>query len=80
MAVMKIDVATITVQDHDSLLVAWRIHGGIGSLVGRFVVRERLTKSQLRRLPKALRKRLEYADDSIAFCERLFLLEDPRRG
>lgn len=69
---------TITVDGFKDLMAAWRMHGGPASLVGRFIVRERLTKSQLRRLPSELRRRVQSPDDSIAFLERMYLLVDPR--
>lgn len=72
--------ATIEVPDHKNLLAAWMLHGpGTGSLVRfRFIVGKPLTASQLRRLPEALKERLQCADDSVAFLERLYGLEDPR--
>jgi hypothetical protein len=46
--------------------------------VGRFIVEKPLTVSQLRRLPKALKERLQCADDSVDELERLNRLEDTR--
>jgi len=69
---------TIEVPDHKNLLAAWRLHGGPGTLVGRFIVGKPLTASQLSRLPEALKARLCSPDDSVDFLERLYGLEDPR--
>jgi len=69
---------TIEVPDHKNLLAAWRLHGGPGTLVGRFIVDKPLTASQLSRLPEALKARLCSPDDSVDFLERLYGLEDPR--
>jgi hypothetical protein len=69
---------TIEVPDHKNLLAAWRLHGGPGSLVARFIVDKPLTASQLSRLPEALKARLHSPDDSVDFLERLYGLEDPR--
>jgi len=70
--------AIIEVPDHKNLLAAWRLHGGPGTLVGRFIVGKPLTASQLSRLPEALKARLYSPDDSVDFLERLYGLEDPR--
>jgi hypothetical protein len=79
MAFMLIEAtSTVTVADHKSLLTAWKIHGGPGSLVGRFIVEKPLTRSQLRRLPMALKEKMACPDDSVSFLERLYGLEDPR--
>jgi hypothetical protein len=80
MAFMCIQMATVTVEDFDSLLTAWKWHGRQpGSIVGRFVIKNPLTKAQLRKLPKKLKRKLENGcDDSITFLEKLYGLEDPR--
>lgn len=79
MTVMRIQRSTaIEVPDHKSLIAAWRLHGGPGSLVARFIVDKPLTASQLSRLPEALKARLHSPDDSVDFLERLYCLEDPR--
>jgi hypothetical protein len=76
---MKIKRLTeIEVADHKNLLVAWRSHGGIDTLVGRFIVRKPLTVSQLSRLPKALKAKLHCPDDALDFLERLAALPDLR--
>jgi hypothetical protein len=49
----------IEVPDHKNLLAAWMLHGGPGTLVGRFIVERPLTASQLRRLPAASRDRFK---------------------
>jgi hypothetical protein len=71
-----IQMATIRVTDYKSLLREWRFRGGPRSIVGLWIV-DRLTRSQLRRLPKALKRRLQVRDD-LAFLERLYNLPDPR--
>ncbi|MFZ0271398.1 MAG: hypothetical protein WB524_20195 [Acidobacteriaceae bacterium] len=73
--------ARIEVPTHKDLLAAWRLYRDpIDSfLVDRFIVRKSLTAAQLRRLPKALRDRVEYAGDAaVAWLEELYELEDPR--
>jgi hypothetical protein len=47
--------ATIETTNHKDLLAAWRLYGGPGSLVGRFIVWKPLTEAQLWRLPADLR-------------------------
>lgn len=60
MAYMKFTPPTIIeVPDHKNLLAAWMLHGGPGTLVGRFIVERPLTASQLRRLPAASRDRFK---------------------
>lgn len=68
----------IEVADHKNLRAAWRSHGGIDTLVGRFIVRKPLTASQLSRLPKALKAKLHCPDDALDFLERLAALPDLR--
>lgn len=61
MTVMQITpLSIITVHDHESLRAAWKMYGGVGSCVGNFVITKKLTASQMRRLSKGLRARLEY--------------------
>jgi hypothetical protein len=48
-------LATIDALNHKSLLEAWRIYGGPGTLVKSFTVEKPLTPAQLRRLPAELR-------------------------
>jgi hypothetical protein len=57
---------------------AWREYGrhGFDSVVGSFIVTKPLTKSQLRRMPKALKNVLRF-DDSVLWLEKLYRLEDP---
>ena len=79
MAYMEITPsAVVEVPDHKDLIAAWKRYGGPGTLVARFIVAKRLTPAQFRSLPAALRAKLEYADDSDDFFERLYGLEDPR--
>jgi hypothetical protein len=70
--------ATIEVPDIHNLRAAWKTYGGPLCLVSRFVVQKPLTQSQLQRLPKALRELVSCPDDSVAWLERLYGLEDPR--
>ncbi len=58
MTLMTISPATIEVPTDKDLLSAWRLYGGPGTLVGRFVVEKPLTDAQLRRLPRDLRERV----------------------
>ena len=51
--------ATVEVLDHKGLLVAWRLYGGLDTLVGSFRSLKPLTASQIRRLPSGLRDRLQ---------------------
>lgn len=67
----------VEVSNYKDLLAAWKLHGQTG-LVGRFAVREPLTPSQLGKLPPGLRPLVELPDESLAFLERLYSLEDPR--
>jgi len=70
---------TIAVADYESLLVAWRMHGGPRDSVAlRFIVAEPLTDSEFRQLPNALKGLIDSPDDSVAFLEWLYSLEDPR--
>lgn len=55
----RVELATMHVKDESGLRTAWKIHGGLGSLVGSFVVDKPLTPAQLRRLPVDLRNKLE---------------------
>jgi hypothetical protein len=74
-----LDPLTIAVADHKSLLVAWRMHGGPRSHVAlRFILAKPLTAGQFQRLPDGLKALIEFPDDSVAFLERLYDLEDPR--
>jgi hypothetical protein len=77
---MRIEPSTtITIHTFESLLAAWKSLGGQRSLVSRIVFTGKpLTASQLRRLPKALREKIEYPDDALDFLERMYCLEDPR--
>jgi hypothetical protein len=50
--------ASIESDNYRGLRVAWKTYGGPLCLVRSFTVREPLTASQLRRLPKGLRARL----------------------
>jgi len=53
---------TIEVQDHQTLLAEWSEWGKCGParmLIGHFIVKQPLTKSQLARMPKRLRALLE---------------------
>jgi hypothetical protein len=69
----------IAVADYRSLLVAWRMHGGPRAAVAlRFIVAKPLTDAQFRRLPSALKALIDSPDDSVAFLEWLYSLEDPR--
>jgi hypothetical protein len=56
---------TVHVQDYKNLRAAWKTYHRHSAQ--RFIVKEALTAKQLKRLPKGLKKRLESADDSIAF-------------
>jgi len=70
---------TIAVADHKSLLVAWRMHGGPRCAAAlRYIVAKPLTDSQFRRLPRELKPLIDSPDDSVAFLEWLYSLEDPR--
>jgi hypothetical protein len=51
-------LAVVEVPDHKNLLAAWRLYGP-ASPVGRFVVKKPLTASQIRRLPRDLRDRIQ---------------------
>jgi hypothetical protein len=74
------EALTIAVADDRSLLVEWRMHGGPRSPVAlRFILAKPLTDAQIRRLPDELIELIEFPDDSVAFIERLYRLED-RRG
>lgn len=70
--------ATVEVPDLESLKAAWKQYGGPFCLVASFIVKKPLTESQFRRLPKALRNMVSYPDDSVAWLERLYRLEDTR--
>jgi hypothetical protein len=73
------ETLTIAVADYKSLLVAWRMQGGPRSPVAlRFILAKPLTDAQFRRLPDELIALTEFPDDSVAFLERLYALEDPR--
>jgi hypothetical protein len=84
MAVLLIKPATITVRDLDSLLVAWREYGQ-GRLMCVFVLTGcPLTKTQLRRLPRELQRRLFHGtavgqQRDIEELERIFRLDDSRQ-
>ena len=70
---------TIPVADYKSLLVAWRMHGRPKRPQAlRFIVAKPLTDSEFRQLPNALKGLIDSPDDSIAFLEWLYNLEDPR--
>lgn len=76
---MKITAGTtIEVPNHKDLLAAWKSYGDLSRLllVERFIVSRPLTASQYRRLPVALKNRLQ--SDDVLFLERLFNLPDPR--
>jgi hypothetical protein len=86
MYVCRIQMATVEVKDYANLREAWRVYGK-SWVVGRYVVADRLTGAQLKRLPKSLRQKLihgktasEYHGEQkgIAELERMFGLEDPR--
>ncbi len=78
--IMRIQRATtITVPDYNSLVFAWRLHGGPGTIAKSFIVEKPLTDAQLRRLPKDLKRMIQSPDDSLDFLERLYRLEDPRK-
>lgn len=70
----RIERATITAYDLESLRCAWRQYGKDPGLVQTFRFEGRLTDSQLRRLPKGLREKLK-TDDSVAWLERLYGLD-----
>lgn len=73
------EAVTIPVADYKSLLAVWRMHGGPRASVAlRFIVAKPLTDSEFRRLPKALKGLIDSPDDSVAFLEWLYSLEDPR--
>jgi hypothetical protein len=80
MTFCKIDreMATIEVPDLRNLKAAWKTYGGPFCMVRRFIVGKKLTDSQLRRLPEALRARLHSPDGSVEWLEHLYRLEDPR--
>ena len=69
---------TIPVADYKSLLRAWRMHEGPRGSALRFIVARPLTDSEFRRLPKALKGLIDSPDDSVAFLEWLYSLQDPR--
>ena len=86
MAVWKTQMATVEVKDYAALRVVWRLHRD-SLAVGRYVVEDRLTRPQLNRLPKALRRMLIHGKAAslyhgeqrgIDYLEHLFSLEDPR--
>jgi hypothetical protein len=88
MFVARIKTATVEVQSYEDLLGAWRLHHD-PLLVGRYVVADRLTGPQLNRLPKALKRMLMHGKTASEYhgeqkgvdeLERMFRLEDPRRG
>jgi hypothetical protein len=73
------ETVTIPVADYKSLLAAWRMHGEPKSRVAlRFIVAKPLTDAEFRRLPNALKGLIDSPDDSVAFLEWLYSLEDPR--
>lgn len=85
MTLARIQKATVEVKDYAALKDVWRLHGDW--LVGRYVVKDRLNTSQLKRLPKVLKRILIHGkaasgyqreQKDIAELERMFRLEDPR--
>ncbi len=73
------EAVTVPVANYKSLLAAWRMHGGSRAPVAlRFIVAKPLTDSEFRRLPNALKGLIDSPDDSVAFLEWLYNLEDPR--
>lgn len=71
-------LTTITVEDHKNLLAAWKLYGH-SVLVGRFIVEKPLTEAQLRRLPKALKSRIEYpVGGAVDWLRALWSLPDTR--
>jgi hypothetical protein len=60
MNLWTIHLATVEVEDHTTLLKAWRAHSSpeVRALIREYRVKRPLTAAQLRRLPKSLRERL----------------------
>jgi hypothetical protein len=50
--------SVVEVHDLKSLLAAWKLYGGVHSIVCHFVFSGSLTRHQIDRLPKALQNRL----------------------
>ncbi len=71
--------SVVTVANHESLLPVWQGFGPQAqNLIGAIIVKEPLTKAQLRRLPPELRRKIQSTDDALAFLERLWSLDDLR--
>jgi hypothetical protein len=68
---------TIPVADYKSLVMAYARRPW-GPVALRFIVATPLTDSEFRRLPNALKELIDSPDDSVAFLEWLYSLEDPR--
>jgi hypothetical protein len=68
---------TIPVADYKSLLMVYARRSK-GPMAVRFIVAKPLTHSEFRRLPNALKVLIDSPDDSVAFLEWLYSLEDPR--
>lgn len=81
MSIFEIQPLTVvTTETLKELREAWKVHGGVYSLVGTFIVRKPLTAAQYSRLPQGLKDRLKQGDenDSLSFLEQLYRLNDPR--
>lgn len=71
--------STITVRDCQTLVQVLVDYGPQAqTLIGAIIVKEPLTKAQLRRLPPELRRKIQSTDDALAFLERLWSLDDLR--
>jgi hypothetical protein len=55
--------ASIEVSDYKGLRAIWRTYGGPGTLLGRVIVRKRLTSAQRKRISADLRAILEEGED-----------------
>ena len=79
MSYCRIEAATVTVEDYRALREWWRTTDPlILSYVGAVIVTRGLSDAQRGRLPVDLRRKVKAPNDSVAFLEGLWCLEDNR--